>query len=110
MCAFHLLMTRGHKQHYYLYECLDPADQMPVFLCAIGKFLTGVASIGLDFLLLGRVGFGDTLWKLHGICLFTGEGRLRTIASITTACVIFTSCFLIKHDGLAILQVLSPCT
>lgn len=107
LCAFSLIMNIGNHSRYFLYECTwqEPLEGIYSWVCV--KWGVNVVSICLDLFVLAKFGMRTILFQLYSIKL--SGSIVSTIAVLSFAALVFTSCLLIKHDGLYILHLLSTC-
>jgi len=95
-------------QYYYVYECLQPGQELLAVQFAGIAFGFQMLYYSVDISFLAYHGTADEFFMLCQSYLQSNWMMLFFTFAFT--CAVFTSCFVIKHDGIAILEnIMSPC-
>lgn len=108
-CILSWIITNyRNKKYYYVYECLHDGDELVAIEYAAINLGFQVIFFTIDIAFLWRHGLASVFVL---ICQsFVKLNWFTICVSIAFSCTVFTSCFLIKHDGIAVLEnLLSDC-
>ena len=102
-----VLLFRGNRRKYYLYECGRKGVIPWSYIQVAIKLAWTFTLVTRELLLLRKCNLWPLVKASH-IRIFDG-GVQRTGFTFAFAGVVFTSCWLIYHDGIRILRSLSNC-
>jgi len=98
------ITVAGNRDKYYMYECLNIENEMVAIEFAGIALATQYGFLVMDVLFLYSQGLGEAFVMIFQT--FVADNWLMVIPTVVFPCTLFTSCFLIKHDGIAVLQEL----
>jgi len=98
----YIITVRGNRQYYYVYECLDEEQEFVAVQFAAITLAFQVCFFIMDISFLMYHHTADAFLLLFQS--YVKHNRASIACSIAFVCAVFTSCFLIKHDGLAMLE------
>jgi len=99
-----IITSGGNRDKYFLYECLNMDNEMIAIEFAGIALATQYVFLIVDFCFLYSQGLAEAFVLVFNS--FVENNWLIVIPTMAFPCSLFTSCFLIKHDGIAILQEL----
>jgi len=104
MCLSFVITIAGNRDKYFLYECLNMENEMVAIEFAAIALATQYGFLIMDICFLYGQGLGEAFVLVFQS--FVDDNWLIVIPSMVFPCALFTSCFLIKQDGIAVLQEL----
>ena len=101
------LFWRGNRGQYYVYECMTVDDWIQASVIVAIKFSWEIGNIAHDLMILRKYGLLSHFLK---VAIYTHDmTRMNLALTISLTCVIFTSCFYIKYDGMFFLSTIADC-
>ncbi|CAE7351909.1 unnamed protein product [Symbiodinium natans] len=96
-----------NRQYYYLFECTTSEHMNITVVCILVKLAWTCCLTGLDVFLCTQWGIGPQ--RAQAMLKMYDKHWVMMTATFALTGAIFTSCWLVKHDGLRLLEVLSEC-
>lgn len=98
----YIITKRGNKAYYYVYECLSEDQELVAVQFAAIALGFQVCYFTMDISFLYYHHTADAFLLMFQT--FLQHNRLLICTTLSFSCAIFTSCFMIKEDGILILQ------
>eukprot|EP00434_Breviolum_minutum_P014064 symbB.v1.2.012401.t1/scaffold857.1/size218589/16 len=96
-----------NRQYYYLFECTTQEHVNITIICILAKLGWTCVLTGVDVVLCTSWGIG--LERAQQMMKMYDKHWVMMSATFALSGALFTSCWLVKHDGLRLLEVLSEC-
>jgi len=96
-----------NRQYYYLFECTTSDHMNITVVCILVKLGWTCVLTGLDLYMCTQWGIGPD--RAQQMLKMYNKHWAMMAATFAFAGAIFTSCWLVKHDGLRLLEILSEC-
>ncbi|CAE7499020.1 unnamed protein product [Symbiodinium natans] len=96
-----------NRQYYYLFECTTSDHMNITVVCILVKLGWTCVLTGLDVYMCTQWGIGPH--RAQQMLKMYNKHWAMMAATFAFAGAIFTSCWLVKHDGLRLLEILSEC-
>lgn len=96
-----------NRQYYYLFECTTSDHMNITVVCILVKLGWTCVLTGLDVYVCTQWGIGPH--RAQQMLKMYDKHWVMMAATFALTGAIFTSCWLVKHDGLRLLEILSEC-
>ena len=96
-----------NRQYYYLVDCTTAEHMNITVVCILVKLGWTCALTTVDVVLCTSWGIG--LERAKQLMKMYDKHWVMMTATFALSGALFTSCWLVKHDGLRLLEVLSEC-
>ncbi|CAK9101635.1 unnamed protein product [Durusdinium trenchii] len=96
-----------NRQYYYLFDCTTAEHMNITVVCILVKLGWTCALTTVDVVLCTSWGIG--LERAKQLMKMYDKHWVMMTATFALSGALFTSCWLVKHDGLRLLEVLSEC-